>query len=91
MEAFKEILRGWTFCCVKLAGLLFNKLRIAALFDLFVVCALVFIAAAAAFAARIFNKVFFNFLILFFYFSNIIYINIVTNLQLAVEIVEQNS
>lgn len=89
MEAFKEILRGWTFCCVKLAGLLFNKLRIAALFDLFVVCALLFIAAAAAFAERMFNKILL--FLAFLLFCITVYINVITNLQLAVEIVEQNS
>lgn len=31
--AFKEILRDWFFCCAKLAGLLFSRLSIAALFD----------------------------------------------------------
>lgn len=52
MEALREILWGWTFRWAIFAGVLFNRLRIAALLDLFVACALLFIAAAAALAKK---------------------------------------
>lgn len=56
VAVFIEILLGWAFCWARFVFVLFNKLRIAALFCLFVVCAVGLSAAAAAAFAKLHNS-----------------------------------